>query len=568
MRRPAPLALTACLLLVAGPAWCQTDDGSAPRTAEPAVQATPATAAAAGSTTTPLASQPNRAAPATSPTPVSPTPASTAPVSTAPVSTAPAMPVPGTASGQPAATATATDTTAPSPGRPPAATATPVPATPASPTVPTGSSAAPAARVAPVATGSPLPASPVPATSPRVSAPPAPATPDPTSPAAPDAARPGPASAAPADAAPPAARVMAPAPAAAPLNRGTSLMGAALPPAPQAGPADDGLPPLRQLLLQAPDMAVAEQQRRALSQWGLRILSRRALANLGWVLSTYKVPDDLDLQALQAEIAVQWPVEANQRYRLQASERRHYAQRLLGASAPSRCHQPVKLAMLDSAVNSELPELAGRVEVADATGLNSPPHEHGTGVAALMVGQGQVPGLLPQARLLAVNVFADDGAGGMETRTDWLLVGLDRVAAYRPAVLNMSFGGNYSGLLEQVVTRLAGRMALVAAAGNGGQPQLMYPAAYTGVQAVAATDDKLRLLALSNGGDQVFWRAPGQDLWTLDARGRGRYQTGTSFAAPLVSAALAAALEEGLSLSELPAFWPSGTPDLSELCGG
>lgn len=357
---------------------------------------------------------------------------------------------------------------------------------------------------------------------------------------------------------------------AAPLTRSTSLLGSALPQAPQAAaqPAPDGLPPLRQLLLQAPDMAVAEQQRRALSQWGLRILSRRTLPALGWVLSNYRVPDQLDLETIQAQIAAQWPVEANQRYRLQASERRQYAQRVLGASVPSQCRQPVKLAMLDSAVNQTLPAFAGRVEVADATGTSAPPHEHGTGVAALMVGQGQVPGLLPGARLLAVNVFADDGAGGMETRTDWLLVGLDRVAAYGPSVLNLSFGGNYSSLLEQVFTQLAESMVLVAAAGNGGSAQLMYPAAYTVVQAVGATDDKLRLLALSNGGDQVFWRAPGQDLWTLDANGRGRYQTGTSFASPLVTAALAAALDQGLTLAELPVFWPSGIPDLSELCGG
>lgn len=350
-------------------------------------------------------------------------------------------------------------------------------------------------------------------------------------------------------------------------QRTGSLMNAGTPQAPQRSTSSsDRLPPLRQLLLQAPDMAVAEQQRKRLTQLGARIVSRRHLPALGWVLSTYRVPNEIDIEKLHAELATEWTVEANQRYQLLANDRRHYAQQLLGASIPSDCRQPLRIAIMDSAVDPGLAVFGGRVETLDTTGNPAAAHEHGSGVAALMVGQNQVAGLLPAARLLAVNVFADDGAGGMETRTDWLLVGLDKVAAYQPSVLNMSFGGDYSALLEQVLTELSASIVLVAAAGNAGQPQVLYPAAYDSVTAVAATDNQLRLLPLSNGGDSVFWRAPGQDIWTLDERGRGRYQTGTSFAAPLVAAALAVALHEGLSLADIAGLWPSGTPDLADLC--
>ncbi|UTA48946.1 S8 family serine peptidase [Simiduia sp. 21SJ11W-1] len=327
---------------------------------------------------------------------------------------------------------------------------------------------------------------------------------------------------------------------------------------------DDRLPPLRELLLQAPNMSIAEQQRRALGQWGLRIQSRRTLASLGWVLSTYRVPDSVDLEAVKAQIANQWPVENNQRYRLQRSEQRQYAQRLLGAQLPSHCPQSPRLALLDSAVNAQLPVFEGRVQSVHVAAQDADPHPHGTGVATLMVGKDL--GLLPKAQLLAVNVFAEDATGNMETRTDWLLIGLDKIAAFKPLVVNMSFGGKHSDLLAQAITQLAKQVTFVAAAGNSGAERPMYPAAYPAVQAVGATDNQLRLLALSNGGNRVFWRAPGQDVWTYNERGQGRYQTGTSFASPLVAAAIATALYEGMQTPEVNQFWPTGTPDLGDLC--
>jgi subtilisin family serine protease len=129
----------------------------------------------------------------------------------------------------------------------------------------------------------------------------------------------------------------------------------------------------------------------------------------------------------------------------------------------------------------------------------------------------------------------------LHTRTDWLLSGLDRLLAL-PApvqVVNLSFGGGYSRLLESIVQRLQSRMQFVAAAGNDGTEGLRYPAAYPGVVAVGAVDARLQRLRQSNFGAGLSLVAPGEDIWTLDEQGQGYFASGTSLAAPFVSAALA-----------------------------
>lgn len=329
------------------------------------------------------------------------------------------------------------------------------------------------------------------------------------------------------------------------------------------------LPPLRQILVAAADLQTAEQQRRQLAALDLRITSRKVLDNLGLVISVFKLPEDADPQALResVESLLGQTAELNQRYRLLAGDRRSYAQAMVGSGAPSHCRQSPLLAMLDSRVNPDSGGLGGdRVRVEDITGT-AEPHAHGTGIASLLVSDHpQFPGLLPRARLLAVNVFADDGRGEQETRTDWLLAGLDRIAAAEPVALNLSFGGVYSALLEQTFERLAKNMLLVAAAGNGGGEEQVYPAAYTSVYAVGGLDARGRPTRRSNRGAHVQLFAPGEDIWTTDGKGGGVYASGTSFATPFATAALALAKNNGLSPSGYIASLESKRVDFRPLC--
>lgn len=340
--------------------------------------------------------------------------------------------------------------------------------------------------------------------------------------------------------------------------------------APANAESQTPLPPLRQLLVNAVDMTAAEKQRRVLAPLGLKIHSRKTLAALGLVISVFRLPETDDpehiLQQARALLGTA-AVELNQRYALLASAKRSYAQLLVHAGSPSGCRQSVSLAMLDSQVNATLPLFSGRVVAEDATGKLPPPHEHGTAVAGVLVSDDEnFPGLLPKATLLAVNVFADDGAGGQETRTDWLLTGLERVAQQQPLALNLSFGGAYSQLMDGVLKRLSQHMVLIAAAGNQGTDTRLYPAAYDSVVAVGGVDARGLPMAQSNFGSHVALKAPGEDIWMVNQNGRGFYASGTSFAAPFATAALALVkLKQQLVETYLSAL-PNKQVNFASLC--
>lgn len=324
-------------------------------------------------------------------------------------------------------------------------------------------------------------------------------------------------------------------------------------------PADD-LPPLREWLVFAADQAEAERQRLALQPLGLRILRRQQLPSLGLVLSVFRQPAEADVLQLERELRARfpdWQQELNQRYRPLAQpdaaelQLRNWGQRAMGRGqpAPTECGRGLQLAMLDGPVNSALAEFAGAdlhyqsLPPAQYAARSAEAQRHGTAVAALLVGRVQVAGLLPGARLQALGVFGEDREAGLHTRSDWLILALERVAALEPPprAVNLSFGGARSQLLAGLFERLGARLHFVAAAGNDGQAGVRYPAAYPEVLAVGAVDARLRRLRQSNFGRHLALVAPGEDIWTLDGTGQGFFASGTSFAAPFVSAALALA---------------------------
>lgn len=202
--------------------------------------------------------------------------------------------------------------------------------------------------------------------------------------------------------------------------------------------------------------------------------------------------------------------------------------------APHACPVDITIDMVDTGVNTGHEALAGtalqRVSVVDPKRRPSS-RTHGTAIAVLLAGRAgsRTPGLLSGARLVAVDAFHSNARGQDEADVFDIARALDLIAASKARVVNLSFAGPANLVLERVVRALVERdVVLVTAAGNSGpRADPLYPAAYPDVVAVTAVDSRLRAYRQAVAGEHIDFAAPGV-----------RSRSGTSYAAPFVSAAL------------------------------
>ena len=101
-----------------------------------------------------------------------------------------------------------------------------------------------------------------------------------------------------------------------------------------------------------------------------------------------------------------------------------------------------------------------------------------------------------------------------------------------------------------------------------GDDALQYPAAYPEVIGVGAIQLSGQVASFSRQNAGVFLTAPGQDLYGLSTAGPDAYKagSGTSYAAPMVSAAAAVALglDPDLTAEQVGTLLRETTEDLGE----
>jgi thermitase len=199
----------------------------------------------------------------------------------------------------------------------------------------------------------------------------------------------------------------------------------------------------------------------------------------------------------------------------------------------------VSIAVLDTGIDPNHPDIGPKViasaNFTDSTTTNDI-HGHGTHVAgsvAALTNNGQgVSGTCPACVLLNVKVLGDSGGGSW----DGIAKGIDWSANNGAKVINMSLGGGASRTVERAVNNAWNKgVVIVAAAGNNGNNQLHYPAAYNNVMAVAATDHNDQRASFSNWGSWVSVAAPGTSILSTILGGGYDYKQGTSMASPHVA---------------------------------
>lgn len=308
--------------------------------------------------------------------------------------------------------------------------------------------------------------------------------------------------------------------------------------------------PRPQIVVTTPDAAAID----LIAAQGYGLLARDRLELVGVHIARFALPANRTLDEARAEILRLAPaalLDPNHVYRpseLACDADGCVAFDMIGWSpAPLSCPAGTTIGMIDTGVNTDHEALSGvGIEHFAVAGPERRPsgRTHGTAIAVLIAGRAgaRTPGLLPGARLVAADAFHAD-AGGQDAADAFDIArALDRLAASAVKVVNLSFAGPPNLVLERVVRAVLDRdVTLVAAAGNAGpNADPLFPATYEGVVAVTAVDRRLRAWRQAAAGEHIDFAAPGVRLWTAASVRGGRFRSGTSYAAPFVSAALAA----------------------------
>lgn len=221
----------------------------------------------------------------------------------------------------------------------------------------------------------------------------------------------------------------------------------------------------------------------------------------------------------------------------------------------------VKVAVLDTGIDTEHPDVAGQLDeaVSFVPGEDVLDHHaHGTHVASTVLGTGSASeglnkGVAPGARLLVGKVLSNEGYG----QDSWIIDGMEW-AANNAKIVSMSLGGTEpsdgTDPMAQAVNTLSESTGalFVIAAGNTGAEGIGSPGAADAALTVGAVDKSDNLAWFSskgprfgNSGLKPDLVAPGVGIVAarshLTSQGSGSYLTldGTSMATPHVAGAAA-----------------------------
>ncbi|WP_299745971.1 S8 family serine peptidase [uncultured Rossellomorea sp.] len=225
----------------------------------------------------------------------------------------------------------------------------------------------------------------------------------------------------------------------------------------------------------------------------------------------------------------------------------------------------VKVAVLDTGIDSEHPDIAGQIddavsfvpgeEVKDVNG-------HGTHVASTVLGtgagDGKHKGVAPDARLLVGKVLSDQGYG----QDSWIIDGMEW-ASENAKIVNMSLGSDMpsdgTDPMAEAVNRLTnenGTLFVIAAGNRGGEGTIGSPGAADAALTVGAVDKEDELAYFSSKGPRYGdmglkpdLSAPGVGIVAARSQyssGTGDYKSlnGTSMATPHVAGAAAILAEK------------------------
>lgn len=204
------------------------------------------------------------------------------------------------------------------------------------------------------------------------------------------------------------------------------------------------------------------------------------------------------------------------------------------------------IAVIDTGVEYSHEDLSGKVILGwDYVNKDNDPKDdngHGThvsGIAASLTNNSKgIAGINWNAKILAIKVLDSGGNGNISDVSQGIRYAADNSAA----VINLSLGDDStSTTLQNAINYAANKgCIIVAAAGNENTSAPLYPAAYSNVLAVAATDssDKRSVWSgseASNYGSWIDVCAPGTTIYSTYLNDTYANESGTSMATPFTA---------------------------------
>lgn len=197
-------------------------------------------------------------------------------------------------------------------------------------------------------------------------------------------------------------------------------------------------------------------------------------------------------------------------------------------------NRAVKIAILDSGVNSDYAALKDKVEASYNTFNNTSQTldslGHGTAIAGIISARpnkDNITGVLPSAKLYDVQVLDERGNGKIEN----VVKGIRWSIKQDIDIINISLGFQKdSELLRDAINdALKQDIIIVAAAGNTFGMSTDYPAKYPGVLSISAVDQELASYSLAATG-KIDFVAPGVNIPIIGKINDNNIVSGTSFA--------------------------------------
>lgn len=212
---------------------------------------------------------------------------------------------------------------------------------------------------------------------------------------------------------------------------------------------------------------------------------------------------------------------------------------------PSLKNRRVRVGIIDTGINNNHPDLKANIKecisTLDGNSSYFDDNGHGTHVAGIIGADNKrygMVGINPYTDLYIVKAFDSRGSGKLSD----IIEGVDWLMRRRVQVINMSFSTKETNSIFSQAIREAysAGTVLIAAAGNdGGENSVNYPAKYPEVLAISAIDNQDRLADFSSNGPEVDFCAPGVDIKSTWLKRGYRVKSGTSFAAPHITGAVA-----------------------------